>query len=547
MAFADDFSIAANGDIRHTSGATTYTVLQMHRALMALADDAVAAGDDLMDISYLTPSDRSTDNIVTLLNGYNIDDTAATFLYDGSVTQAGGDDIYAGLRVVGSVEAGTNVIIVQNGALLTDTWSTEPNDDPGNSIILQCLVKTRSGGANIDGQRLIVQAREYGDTYSEFNLTCGLGFNVAALSTVADLNNATASGTVLASAIANDTEGYVGLDISGDTVNEFYYSEWDLNGESINTLYEYGKAVQRRGTAETVYGISGALFRGITHEIVVDTPTGTFNAFEPVSWTGGTGHMLAINSPTAATKMWLQLLTGNAPTDGQTITGGTSSATADVNVTVTQRTVPSSMIGASTGSSIIGAYGIGIDPADLTASDQLFDLDNALTVPPNNVTFTVSGLVIGEDRVLVGPESGGSMDEAQDTIDGALTGAAVTSVPVTTAIPTDTPSSGTLRIETDDGRFLRVPFSSYSGSTYTIPSFDFSGTNNCADLNNVFISYIDKLATATSESFTGVFLSTRPLFIRVRDGGGSPIKTFETTGSLGSAGGSSTAIRTSDA
>jgi len=37
------------------------------------------------------------------------------------------------------------------------------------------------------------------------------------------------------------------------------------------------------------------------------------------------------------------------------------------------------------------------------------------------------------------------------------------------------------------------------------------------------------------------------LFIRVRDGAGTPIKTFETTGTLGSAGGSTTAIRTSDA
>ena len=63
MAWADDFSVATNGDIRHVSGTTTYTVLEMHRALQDLADDAQAAGDDIMDISVLTPSDRSTDNI----------------------------------------------------------------------------------------------------------------------------------------------------------------------------------------------------------------------------------------------------------------------------------------------------------------------------------------------------------------------------------------------------------------------------------------------------------------------------------------------------
>ncbi len=63
----------------------------------------------------------------------------------------------------------------------------------------------------------------------------------------------------------------------------------------------------------------------------------------------------------------------------------------------------------------------------------------------------------------------------------------------------------------------------------------------------VFISYIDKLADATSASYTCVYSSNRNLYVRVRDGGISPIKTFETTGVLGSGGGSATAIRTSDA
>jgi len=53
-------------------------------------------------------------------------------------------------------------------------------------------------------------------------------------------------------------------------------------------------------------------------------------------------------------------------------------------------------------------------------------------------------------------------------------------------------------------------------------------------------------ASFAREIFTGVYASDRSLFIRVRDGGSSPIKTFETTGTLGSSGGSATAIRTSD-
>ncbi len=547
MAIADDFSVAVNGDIRYTGTTANYTVLELHRFLQDLADDAVASGDDLLAISDETPSDRSTDNIVTLINGYNIDATAAIHLYDGSVSQGSGGTaaIYAGLVVVGAVETGTEVIIIQNNGLLTDTWTAVPNADAAANIILRCLVLTHTSGADIDGQRLIVQAREYGDTYAEFSVTMGLGNNTAALFTSNDLNNSTAQATVNAWTITN-TEGYQGLDVSGDAVDEFYYSQWNLGIQSINDLYEFGKDIQRRGTAETLYGLSGSLFRGITHEIVVDTPTGTFSAFEPISWSGGTGQMLAIDSTAAATKMWMQLLTGTAPINNDVITGGTSAATATMNVTITARTVPGSIMGVSTGSAIIGAYGLGIDPTDLSASDQLFDLDNALVVPPNNVTFTVSGLVSGEDRVLVGPESGGVIDVAQLALNTTLAGAAETAVVLTGSIPTDTPTTGTIRIQLDSGIYRRVAYTSYTGSTFTIGATNFT-SDNATSANNVWISYIDVLAGSTSESFTGVYLADRALFVRVRDGGGTPIKTFETTGTLGAAGGAATAIRASDA
>lgn len=77
MAIGDDFTVAVNGDIRHAANSNHYTVLELHRFLQGLADDAVASGNDLVDITSSTPSERSTDNIITLLGTYNIDDTAA--------------------------------------------------------------------------------------------------------------------------------------------------------------------------------------------------------------------------------------------------------------------------------------------------------------------------------------------------------------------------------------------------------------------------------------------------------------------------------------
>jgi len=124
MAIADDIEVAVNGDIRYTGTTTNYTVIELHRFLQDLADDAVSSGDDLHDITDETSSERSTDNIITINSPYNIDDTLATHLYDGSITQADGDTIYAGLVVVGAVESGTNIIIIQDNGILTDTWTS---------------------------------------------------------------------------------------------------------------------------------------------------------------------------------------------------------------------------------------------------------------------------------------------------------------------------------------------------------------------------------------------------------------------------------------
>lgn len=551
---ATDWSVdSATGNVRyigddHGGASPSYaTVIEFHRWLQDLADDASFIGDDEMDITILTPSDRSTDNIITLINSFNIDDNAAEHLYDGSIIQLGGATIYDGVVNFGNTP---NIQIIQNGAVLADDWWNENgglNGDAASGISHRFMIKTRDGGVDIDGRRLIGTSRNENKTNSEFSINgTSRGNNVLALSESDDLNNQTAAATVATwTDIVNDNEGYVGIDASGDGANEFYYSDWEFGTRSVNDFYERAKWLTREGSAETLYGLPGELFRGITHEITIDGPTGTFSEPEAVSWTGGTGQLLAIDSTTAGTKMWIQLLTGVPPTDGQTITGGTSAATADVNVTVTERSVSNPFVGASTGSAIIGAYGLGIGADDLTASDTVFDLTNAAVTPPNNVTFTVSGLVVGEDRVLVGPESGGLLNKAQLSLATTLSGAAETSVVVSAAIPTDTPSTGTIRVVDDAGLDRLLTYTSYTGSTFTITSADFSVASATSG-NNVYITYIDKLATSTSESFTAVYSSDRPLFIRVRDGDSTPIKTFETTGTLGSAGGSTTVIRTSD-
>lgn len=854
MGIAEDFSVSKYGDIRYTGSGTNHTVIAFHRFLGSLMAQAQASGDDILDITKATSSERSTDNIITLNPPYNIDDIAAQHLYDGSIVQGvSGAEIYDG--IVCYAPAGTYLFLLQNGKIVAPNfWTTGLNADAANGISHRFMVKVRTGGTDIDGRRLIGVTREWGKTFAEFKINgTSRGNNVLALAPATDLNNTTVIGTVKGWTGITNTQGYRLLDVNGDGVTEPYYSEWNRDVYTINQFFERAKWLSRRSdeeaqnTADTgtsyavgngtingqaqsfacgangvfitrvhahlkktgsptgslvaklyasdnaspqaptgaalatsdsldvsklttsyqeieigfatqykltastnyfvaleytagdgsnyvqvegkaagtyanqnraqkngswvgdagsdlwfkvysspdLYGISGERFRGITHDVVVDNPSGTFSACEPVSWAtdqmlanvfldtgaggitvnvvasagtftrttgnyltdgfrpgqtivtsgfsnGGNNTMKVISTVTAtiitvtstaglvdesgdgnervrAGHMWIQLLTGTAPVDNQQITGATSGKTCDVNVTVTERSLSQPFVGSSTGTAIIGSYGLGIETTDLTSSDKLFDLSDTQRVPPNNVTFTVSGLIVAEDRVLVTPlayrfeydgeasgpftdgetlnfggggtakllkltdegatgrmlvrmltgavptndesitgQSSGATaavngavnpdaDMEQFALDVALTGAAETQAKVTPDIPTDTPTAGTIRILCASGIYKRVAYSSWSGDIFTFTAAEDFSSDNAAQNNDVFLAYLDKTAASASENFTVVYSGAdRSLFIRDRDGGGSPIKTFETAGTLGSAGGSTTVIRTPD-
>jgi len=261
---------------------------------------------------------------------------------------------------------------------------------------------------------------------------------------------------------------------------------------------------------------------------------------------GGSGLLLAAD--TSGAKHHIQLRTGAAPVDNLQVYGLTSTATADVNVTVTTRTINPVFLGSYVGS-MIGGFGVGFESTDLSFPDTVQDLDGDVNSAPNNVTFSVNGVTTGEDYLLVGPKHATNPDFKWDqmTLSTTLNGPGVTSV-VVGSIPNNTPSTGWLRITLDDGRRFKVAYTSHDGSTtFTIGSTDFSDPDDATSGNGVMVAYIDKLSAADPETYTTVYSSAQTLWVRARDGGGTPIKTYEAQASLGSAGGSATVSRLSDA
>jgi hypothetical protein len=255
----DDVSINAAGDIRWTGEATEnrHSILEFIQFLMDKQDDEQASGNDLLDITVETPFNRSTDQIVTLNSPFNIDDAFAKHLYDGSVSQTeplvGGETLYSGLRVLGPVEFGTQYMIIQDGKVLPAFWGGGINSEETPSLVFsRHVIKSKYAGADIDGKRITVLARELGDQFRRFPATLGTGNGVAAIGNGADIFNTSDDATIAATDVSN-TEGFQDLNIDGTGAIQEFYSQWDIGTTSINEAYEYTKWISQRSHVADSY------------------------------------------------------------------------------------------------------------------------------------------------------------------------------------------------------------------------------------------------------------------------------------------------------
>lgn len=257
MAIGSDFEVQADGDVRHVSGTTVYSALDFHAWLQDLADNAASSGDDLVSILTANPSkldgprDAAVASRLNLLTAYNIDDTAAQYLNFGSVKQASGGTLYAGLKTIGSIVAASPVYLVQGTSKLTKYW--------GNGHI-QVMVKVKSGGTPISSGIVRAYSRKFGQTYTFFDadLSAG-GENPAALATALD------SAVVLSQAAAAALSSKVTISV-GDTTQDLgngnggklYKGTITLSGGcTLQEAYQYLQNITREDATETINSIEG--------------------------------------------------------------------------------------------------------------------------------------------------------------------------------------------------------------------------------------------------------------------------------------------------
>ena len=276
MAIADDFTISSGGNVRHSSGTTVYSVLDLHEWLQDLADDGniSVTGDD---VSILSANPSKLDGprsdikpmLLNLLNGFNIDDDAAKYINFGSIQQDGTNILYTGLKSIGSpLVAASPVYVVQNGSKLTKYW-------PDGHI--QIMVKCKTGGTLIDSADVRVYSRKYGQTYGDFaaNLIAG-GEQPAAISTA--VTDWTTLGLAAAQALSSKvtiTTGSHYKDTGDGSGSKEYKGTITLSGGcTIAEAAQFCQAICDQDSTTTVDGLLGWKFRALGGDSYGYTPNG---------------------------------------------------------------------------------------------------------------------------------------------------------------------------------------------------------------------------------------------------------------------------------
>lgn len=323
---ATDFSIDSSGNIRQATAFvpgthSRYTTLELHAWMQGLADNAAPAGDDLVSILGSNPSElagkrnASRPMALTLLPNFNLNDATAQWFKFGSIEQNSGNDLYTGLKVLGSLVSNSPIYITQSNSKIAKYWSD------ADSASFQILLKAKSGGTLIDSGNVTVFSRKYGQTYSHFdvNLAAG-GEQAAALSTSLDTNIALSSGAAeTAFGTITVALGDFNWDSGDGNGSKLYKGKLTLNGTtSLANAYQAMQWATSESSTATIGGVPGWRYRVLPGQTYAENIPAPFGTYAGGKWFVAQGWL--IEGVMAADSKAFQLISH----DGTTVTPPTS-------------------------------------------------------------------------------------------------------------------------------------------------------------------------------------------------------------------------------
>lgn len=179
----------------------------------------------------------------------------------------------------------------------------------------------------------------------------------------------------------------------------------------------------------------------------------------------------------------------------------------------------------------------GVSPVD-SQNYQLTSDEGIVMTAPIVATIEGSNLLAG-DTVLIGRNSGSGFLTSEYTLAAATTALGNT-CQVNEAIKADTPLTGPIRVNG-----IRYTYVGYNAGTKT---FTIDGTWGVVHSLGVaaWVPFLDLTATGVTHNTTYTSAGPFTARIRVKRGGISPIKPFNTTFAVSNTGGSANVIRTAD-
>jgi hypothetical protein len=449
----DDFTINyGTKRISHTSGSTVYSANALYSWIQDTFDE-IAQLDDDVPMSAATPTEYSW------IDGWAFNsDSDYEYISGGAITDTTNDDLWANAYTLGTIVAGAQIYVIQNGSEITPWWGTGHID---------VLLKVKASGVEIDNGIVTFFIRDLGSTFDNFeiDLTAG-GRNAVPLATANDANNQTAEGTIAGWTDVTITFGTISRDLNNGNGSQTYECEVDCGGRTLAQVYERLKWACRHNATGTLDGVAAEAYRkaDAAYAEVKATPFGTF-------------------------------------------AGGT----------------------------FFGAQGVWITNYAANQVFQLIDDTGTTQSPPNTVFVEVSALISGDKvGVFKLDTPGGDIEKDTYTVSSATS----TTVVMGTAIASDTPAAGYLRVE-GRGEFT---YTSWSGSTFSGVSPNPSGAG-VTNGDDAWVPFIDAEATGISINNSFIYSADVPVIVRVRRYGIFP---FEIEGTVTSAGLSQAAIRAVD-
>lgn len=521
-------------------------------------------------------------------SAYTVSNSSAAGVF--TATSTTGEDLLPNLYTLGSIDETDNqqVYIVQGGTRIASGSEWWPESGSGTQHI-DVLIKVVELDSPFDSGKLTIFLRHYPDSadkadlYDHFPITIsptGTGDrNAIPLATSLDLNNPTASSTVGAAPYTNITIAFVNGTVT--------------HGGITGTFVEYDDISWTGGTGVSIRNSSGTLtignIAGDSGPLNTETITGTGwsctatadmvkahtvqKQFEQASLKN---YDVCVNCATLElTKVYeyLKYVTRIGSTfttygmkyesaalafnnlDGEQYITAYNDLDTPGN---TYSPVKASPFGTFAGGKFFGARGVWIE--NMAAADvqnfQLIDSDNVGQNPPNKQAVTIENLLSG-DRVAVFRTSGGTTIDKEMYSSGAGNVTNNTTFVVNGTISVDTPASGYIRLvdtsDTSASREARYSYTSWSGSTFSgldkIPETGGLDQEYTQTDDKAYVPYIDQAVTGAgtvSVSVTVIYTTDRTILVRVRRKTATAIIPFETTGSFGSTGFSTSAIRTAD-